>query len=71
MADVLRDLPGAGKPADFKVISRIRTELATKLDIREVQDVLVKSWKPNMEQTNIMLEDATCYERYMQFPTNV
>jgi hypothetical protein len=62
---------GPGKLADFKVISRIRTELAKKLNIHEIQDVLAKSWKPYMEQTNIVLEDATCYESYMRFPTNV
>ena len=62
---------GPEKLVDFKVISRIRTELAKKLNIREVQDVLAKSWKPFLEQTNIVLEDATCYESYMRFPTNV
>jgi hypothetical protein len=53
------------------VISRIRTELARKLNIREVQTVLAESWKPYLEQTNIVLEDATCYESYIRFPTNV
>ena len=62
---------GPEKLADFKVISRIRTELGKKLDLREVQAVLAKSWKPYLEQTNIVLEDATCYESYMRYPTNV
>jgi hypothetical protein len=62
---------GPEKLPDFKVISRIRTELARKLDIREIQDVLAKSWKPYLEQTNIVLEDATCYESYIRFPTNI
>ena len=62
---------GPEKLVDFKVISRIRTELAKKLNIREVQDVLAKSWKPYLEQTNIVLEDATCYESYIRYPTNV
>ena len=62
---------GPEKLKDFKVISRIRTELSQKLNIREVQDVLAKSWKSHMEQTNIVLEDATCYESYMRYPTNV
>jgi hypothetical protein len=62
---------GPEKLKDFKVMSRIRTELSQKLNIREVQDVLAKSWKPHMEQTNIVLEDATCYESYMRYPTNV
>lgn len=59
------------KLADFKIISKIRTELARKLNIREIQDVLAKAWKPFMENTNIVLEDATCYESYMRFPANV
>ena len=62
---------GPEKLPDFKVISRIRTELANKLNIREVQDVMAKSWKPYLEQTNILLEDATCYESYIRFPTNI
>ena len=62
---------GPDKLADFKIISKIRTELACKLNIRVIQDVLAKSWKPYMENTNIVLEDATCYESYMRFPTNV
>jgi hypothetical protein len=62
---------GPNKLADFKIISKIRTELARKLDIREIQDVLAKAWKSYMENTNIVLEDATCYESYMRFPTNV
>jgi hypothetical protein len=62
---------GPDKLADFKIISKIRTELACKLNIREIQDVLAKAWKPYMENTNIVLEDATCYESYMRFPTNV
>lgn len=62
---------GPEKLADFKIISKIRTELAAKLNIRKVQDVLAKEWKPYIENPNIMLEDATCYETYMRFPTNV
>ena len=62
---------GPNALADFKIISKIRTELARNLNIREIQDVLAKAWKPYMENTNIVLEDATCYETYMRFPTNV
>jgi hypothetical protein len=62
---------GPEKLADFKIISRIRTELARNLNIRDIQNILAKSWKPYLEQTNIVLEDATCYESYMRYPTNV
>jgi len=62
---------GPEKLADFKIISKIRTELAKKLTIREVQNDLAKAWKPYIENPNIVLEDATCYESYMRYPTNV
>jgi hypothetical protein len=62
---------GPEKLVDFKIISRIRTQLAKRLNIRVVQEVLAKAWKPYIENPNIVLEDATCYESYMRFPTNV
>lgn len=62
---------GPEKLTDFKIISRIRTELGRKLNIRIVQDTLAKAWKSYIENPNIVLEDATCYESYMRYPTNV
>ena len=62
---------GPGKLADFKIISRIRTELAYKLNVPAAQEVLAKAWKPYLENPNIVLEDATCYESYIRYPTNV
>jgi len=62
---------GPEKLTDYKIISRIRTELGRKLNIRVVQDVLAKAWKPYIQNPNIALEDATCYESYMRYPTNV
>lgn len=54
-----------------KIVSDIRCELSRKLDIRYVQKCLAESWKPYLSYTNIMLEDATCYETSMRYPTNV
>lgn len=62
---------GPEKLADFKIISRIRTELAKQLAIVKAQDVLAKAWKPYIKAPNIILEDATCYESYMRYPTNI
>jgi hypothetical protein len=62
---------GPEKLADFKIISRIRTRLSKKLNIRMTQDVLAKAWKSYIKDPNVVLEDATCYESYMRFPTNV
>jgi hypothetical protein len=45
--------------------------MAKRLNVRVVQDVLAKAWKPFIESPNIVLEDATCYESYMRYPTNV
>jgi len=36
-----------------------------------MQAVLAGARKPYIENPNIMLEDAICYESYMRFPTNV
>ena len=56
---------------DFKIVSRIRTELGARFDLEDCQQVLARAWKPYMSQTHVMLEDATCYETQMRYPTNV
>ena len=56
---------------DYKIVSRIRTELGARLDLEDCQQVLARAWKPYMIQTHVMLEDATCYETQMRYPTNV
>ncbi len=63
-------MPGQ-KIKDGKLPSKIRCELAGKLDIHSSQKVLAKHWKPWLEHTGVLLEDATCYETDMRFPTNV
>ena len=62
---------GTERLSNFKIVSDIRCYLSSRLDIKEVQKVLANHWKPYMDQTNIMLEDATCYETSMRYPTNV
>jgi hypothetical protein len=64
-------VPPGEKLTDFKIVSRIRTELGKKLDIFATQKVLAQAWKPFMNQTNVVLEDATCYETQLRYPTNV
>ena len=56
---------------NFKIVSDIRTYLAGRLDIKETQKILAHHWKPFMEQSYIMLTDATCYETAMRYPTNI
>jgi len=64
-------LLGPENLSDFKIISRIRTQLSKRIEIRSIQEVLAKAWKPYIKDPNIVLEDATCYESYVRYPTNV
>lgn len=56
---------------NYKIVSEIRCQLAKSLDIKSLQEVLAERWKPYLSNTNIMLEDATCYETSMRYPTDV
>ncbi len=62
---------GPEKLPGFKIVSRIRTELSNKLNVSTAQHVLALAWKPYIQQPNVVLEDATCYESYIRYPTNV
>ena len=62
---------GLEKLVDFKIISRIRTQISAKLDIPVCQGILANAWKPYIDHPNVLLEDATCYESYIRYPTNV
>jgi len=62
---------GPERIINFKIISEIRCDLSRRLDIKILQSVLAGCWKPYLQDPNIMLEDATCYETSMRYPTNV
>lgn len=56
---------------DSGMPSRIRMFLAEHLDIEQFQRVLINDWKPDMEGLGVMLNDATAFESYIKFPTDV
>lgn len=62
---------GLGKLVDYKIVSRVRSELSKHLNITTCQKVLSESWKPYLNCTHVVLTDATCYETDMRYPTNV
>jgi hypothetical protein len=64
-------LLGAERIKNYKIVSDIRCRLARNLDIKEIQYVLASYWKPYLRDPNIMMEDATCYETSVRYPTNV
>lgn len=60
------------RPLDnFKIVSEIRCEIGRKLDIHEAQQLLAQYWKPYLENTHVLMTDATCYESSLRFPTSV
>jgi hypothetical protein len=62
---------GPERIANYKIVSDIRCTISKGMDMRKLQEVLATNWKPYLNGTNIMLEDATCYETSMRYPTNV
>ena len=55
---------------NYKLLDDIALELAGKLKIQELQNVLAGMWKPYMKGLDTMYTDATCYESEMRYPTD-
>lgn len=56
---------------DGKIVSAIRNRLAHYVDIKELQKVLFDKWKGELTNLDRCLSDATCYESFLRFPTDV
>jgi len=56
---------------NFKIVSEIRCEIGSKMDIDNLQQILSSHWKPYLENISVMMTDATCYESSIRFPTDV
>jgi len=56
---------------DKAIVSRIRSYVAAHTDWQELQHVLLDHWKRDMDNTHVLFMDATCYESYIRFPTDV
>ena len=56
---------------DGKIVSAIRNRLAQFLDIDSFQGILYAKWKDNLKDKELCLTDATCYESYLRFPTDI
>lgn len=48
-----------------------RTYIGTHLNIDDMQKEFAQHWKPFMEQRGVGMQDATCYESRISFPTDV
>lgn len=56
---------------DEDLPSRWRSYLGKYMDIQALQMELANSWKPYIECQQIGMQDATCYESYIEYPTDV
>ena len=54
---------------NFKIVSAIRNEIASRLDIDSFQEIQASHWKPYLDNLHVCMTDATCYESHMRFPT--
>jgi hypothetical protein len=61
---------GLRRIKDKNLVSWWRCYIAQHLDINELQSVLMKHWKPYMQQTHVTMMDATVYESNLRYPTD-
>ena len=55
---------------NYKLIDDIAMEMAGKMKMQQLQNVLAEAWKPHMKDLGTMYTDATCYESDMRYPTD-
>lgn len=56
---------------DTGIVSRVRGYLAQHADMQEVQAILARHWKEDMDFAHVLKMDAVCYESYIVYPTDV
>lgn len=56
---------------DTNLPSTWRGYIGRRLNIDGLQKQLATYWKPYMEERNISSQDATCYERRIDYPTDI
>ena len=56
---------------NFKIVSVICNEIASRLDIDSFQDIQASHWKPYLDNFYVCMTDATCYESHMRFLTDM
>lgn len=61
-----------GRPlTNYKIVSAIRSEIGSLLNVDSAQQVLALHWKPYLDNLHVLMTDATCYESYLRYPTSV
>lgn len=60
---------GYERLTNYKIVSQIRCELASKLSIDQLEKQLYNKWKGFINQPDQVVVDATCYESELRYPT--
>ena len=60
---------GLQRLTNYKIVSQIRRELADKLNIDSLEQVLYNHWSPYIDSKSQITVDATCYESELRYPT--
>ncbi len=58
------------KIRDTRLVSKVRCELAARLDMDCFQKEIARAWKPLMKDLHVVMSDATCYESLLRYPTD-
>jgi transposase, IS5 family len=56
---------------DKTLVTRVRKFLSIHLDINQLQQVMMNHWKADLNNKNVLMMDATCFEVDIRFPTDV
>lgn len=64
-------IPPGKSLKNYKIVSEIRCDIARRLDINKLQKILANHWKAYLSNKDSVVFDATCYESYLRFPTDV
>lgn len=55
---------------DKDIVCRWRKYFGMHMDINELQDILADAWMPYLKHRHMLMDDATCYESYIKYPTD-
>ncbi len=62
---------GEERLTNYKIVSKIRSELGLLLDVEKLQFCLYEKWKDQIADKSCVTMDATCYESNIRYPTDV
>lgn len=56
---------------DNSFVSKARSYLGKHVNFEEFQRKIIENWRDEIPDKTILLQDATCYEVYIRFPTDI